>query len=201
MDKREINRGRVLVVEDDPILRDWIVYHCDIFKAEVEMAGNLEEASHLIMERSYHAVITDIYLNEERIPEGLDVVSKANAKGLPVIAMTGHLHSEVAKEATNRGALYLLEKPFTSKQLKIALDNIWDEPRGLHGIAERFFDEHRLSDTEKIIAELLLKGLSSLEIAQLRSVSIKTVKTHISNIFSKCAVKSRAELFNSVIPM
>ncbi|TBL80479.1 response regulator transcription factor [Paenibacillus thalictri] len=53
-----------------------------------------------------------------------------------------------------------------------------------------------LSGREKEVVELLVKGHSNLEIAATLYVSETTVKKHVSNIFRKLDVKSRAQLIN-----
>ena len=50
-----------------------------------------------------------------------------------------------------------------------------------------------LSDREQEVLGLLVSGLSNQEIANRLFVSINTVKTHISRVYSKLQVKSRAQ--------
>ncbi|MEM5768997.1 MAG: LuxR C-terminal-related transcriptional regulator [Bacillota bacterium] len=58
-----------------------------------------------------------------------------------------------------------------------------------------------LSERERQIAALLLKGRTSKLIAAELFLSENTVKTHVKNIYSKLNVRSRAELFNRFDPM
>jgi len=51
-----------------------------------------------------------------------------------------------------------------------------------------------LSKQENIIKELIISGKSNKEIANELFISISTVKTHISNIYSKLNISSRREL-------
>jgi DNA-binding NarL/FixJ family response regulator len=50
-----------------------------------------------------------------------------------------------------------------------------------------------LTHKEEEVLELLRKGLSNREIAKLLGISEKTVKSHLTDIFSKLNVKSRLE--------
>jgi two-component system, cell cycle response regulator len=58
----------------------------------------------------------------------------------------------------------------------------------------KFFDKYRLTQREREVAELLATGNSNNEIAEKTFVGLSTVKKHISAIFLKTGVKSRAEL-------
>ncbi len=55
-------------------------------------------------------------------------------------------------------------------------------------------EEWGLSTTEKEIAVLLMKGMSAKEIAELRSVSEKTVRTHLTSVYKKSKLNNRYEL-------
>lgn len=55
-----------------------------------------------------------------------------------------------------------------------------------------------LSPRERAITELVGKGLTTKQIAELSFVSENTVKQHLKRIFSKLGVNSRAELINIV---
>lgn len=50
----------------------------------------------------------------------------------------------------------------------------------------------KLTKRELEIAELIIKGYTNKQIAELTNISIYTVKTHISNIFCKLNAKNRA---------
>jgi LuxR family maltose regulon positive regulatory protein len=50
-----------------------------------------------------------------------------------------------------------------------------------------------LSDRESEVLDLLVSGLSNQEIAQRLFVSVNTVKTHISHVYGKLGVNSRAQ--------
>ena len=50
-----------------------------------------------------------------------------------------------------------------------------------------------LTDREQEILDLIARGYSNPEIAQALTISSKTVRNHVSNVFSKLQVADRAE--------
>ncbi len=64
----------------------------------------------------------------------------------------------------------------------------------LSAIIHQQFDSWHLSDAEKEIALLLLKGLSLEEIAAVRGRAEKTVRQQASNIYSKAGLDGRHAL-------
>lgn len=61
-------------------------------------------------------------------------------------------------------------------------------------LKKQHFKNYALTEREKEIATLLTKGATYKEITAQLHISMPTVKTHASNIYKKCGVKSRSEL-------
>ena len=59
---------------------------------------------------------------------------------------------------------------------------------------DRFLMKHHISDREREVVFLLLKGKSNKEIEDMLFISLGTVKNHIYNIFKKLKVKNRVQL-------
>ncbi len=59
-----------------------------------------------------------------------------------------------------------------------------------------FIRSFSISPREQEIISLLVQGKSNKEISELLFISFKTVENHIYNIYQKCEVKNRLELFN-----
>lgn len=62
--------------------------------------------------------------------------------------------------------------------------------------ASRPADAFGLTRSEQKVAELLLRGLTYKAIAQELFISYHTVKKHVENIYAKCGVKSRHQLYS-----
>lgn len=72
------------------------------------------------------------------------------------------------------------------KRLSLVNPNI--EPNQQH------FENYLLTEREREIATLLIKGKTYVEISELLFISLPTVKTHSSKIYKKCNVQNRNEL-------
>ena len=55
---------RILVVEDEPHIRDFLVEFLTAFGHRVESAGNGSEALTLLTERSFALIVTDLHMPE-----------------------------------------------------------------------------------------------------------------------------------------
>ncbi|MBK6520894.1 MAG: response regulator transcription factor [Sphingobacteriaceae bacterium] len=60
-------------------------------------------------------------------------------------------------------------------------------------------ESYNLSDREKEVLKLLVEGLEYKEIAQLTSTSPNTIRNHITNIYKKLHVTSKAQAIRKVI--
>src|SRR5581483_669526 len=96
--------------------------------------------------------------------------------------------------ALNDGAAHLIEKPFGAAELTTAIERVLDGG-GARRHIESIFDGARRTEKERTVARHLLRGLSSSEIAALESNSPKTIRQHVSQIYAKCGVSTRAEFF------
>jgi DNA-binding CsgD family transcriptional regulator len=65
-------------------------------------------------------------------------------------------------------------------------------------LASLLMDVYELTDREKEISQLVLRGNSTAEIASRLYVSEQTVQQHLKNIFDKTGVHSRRELVSKV---
>lgn len=66
------------------------------------------------------------------------------------------------------------------------------------GENNELFQKAQLTPREKEVARLLLQGETNSDIAKILYIGLSTVKKHISSIFEKTKVKSRAEFISKV---
>ncbi len=141
-------------------------------------------------------IVTDVVLGADS-RAGLDLMTALRALGVraPVIVITAFADVEKLKFALNEGAAHFLEKPFRAPQLLAAVERVLANHIPLHQAVEELLTRAQLTEKERAVARLLLDGLSSNEIAELQHNSPKTIRQHVTQIYAKCGVASRAQFF------
>jgi DNA-binding NarL/FixJ family response regulator len=143
-------------------------------------------------------VVTDVALGADD-RGGLRLITELKARGVraKVVVITAYADVEKVKFALNEGAAHLLEKPFKAAELVAVIERVLAQGSPSRSL-DALFARARLTDKERIVAEHLLRGLSSSEIAELEKNSPKTIRQHVSQIYAKCGVSTRAEFFRLV---
>jgi two-component system, NtrC family, response regulator AtoC len=113
--------GAVLIVEDEPGLRQGL---CDVVRTmggEALSAAGIGEARAIVAARTVDCVLLDIRLRDG---DGLDYLTelRGTARGVPVIVATAYGDSERTIRAMRDGAFDYLTKPFDLTALRAALD-------------------------------------------------------------------------------
>ena len=111
---------RILVVDDDPGMRDGMAMSLKRSGYFAEQARGGEEALRMVRPGAFDAVVTDL-----RMPgmDGLQLTARLKAvdPSLPVLLITAFGSLESAREAMRLGAFDFLSKPFSPEELTTAL--------------------------------------------------------------------------------
>ena len=118
---------RILVVDDEAMIRDVIRLQLERAGYEVVCAEDGRQAAQLIADESVDLMITDIFMPET---DGYEAIRAARVRrpGLPVIAMSGGAAGvlpdpRLALTTADRlGAVEVLAKPFRSEELTGAVE-------------------------------------------------------------------------------
>ena len=117
---------------------------------------------------------------------------------VPLVLITGHGDISMAVSAVKAGAHDFLEKPFSPDRLIEAIKGAVDktryrlaEDKELQRLASRI---NELSDRQKQVMDLAVKGLSNKEIAQTLQISPRTVETYRAWVMEKTGARNIAEL-------
>jgi DNA-binding NarL/FixJ family response regulator len=189
-------RGTVLLVEDEFDTRELLARA--LIRAGYRCVAAAEPRAALAAARNLDGidiVVTDVVLGTDD-RGGLRVLTELRAIGIraPVIVVTAFADVEKVKFALNHGAAHFLEKPFRASELVDAVERVRGE-KGASATLDGLFARAQLTEKERTVARHLLAGLSSNEIADLEHNSPKTIRQHVSQIYAKCGVGSRAEFF------
>jgi DNA-binding NarL/FixJ family response regulator len=194
---------RVLVVDDHPVFRLGLSALVDGFPG-IEVVGEAEDAASArrrTSELSPDVVIMDVQLPDASGIEATTAVLADNPTvGILMLTMFGDDDSvHAAIRAGARGYLVKGAGPDEIERAIRAVANgemILGAPtahlgRELHRGAARVFPA--LSEREEEVLDLVARGLDNSAIARRLVVSDKTVRNHVSHVFTKLGVASRAE--------
>lgn len=112
-----MNRSKkILVVEDDPLLRDAVCETLEFAGFMVTATGNGRQALEKLDSSEPNLVITDLQMD---VMDGMELLEELKIKspGLPVVMVTAHGSVQKAVEAMRAGASDFLLKPFQAEVL------------------------------------------------------------------------------------
>ena len=195
-----MSKGTVLLVEDEADTRELLARAVERAGYACVAAGGAAEAVAGARAAGFvDVVVTDVVLDGDD-HAGLRLMGALRAAGVhaPVVVITAYADVEKVKLALNGGAAHLLEKPFGAATLVEVIARVQTQGGDVRHAVELVLTRAMLTDKERIVARHLLAGLTSAEIAELEHNSPKTIRQHVSQIYAKCGVGSRAELFRLV---
>jgi two-component system, NarL family, response regulator LiaR len=194
---------RVLIVDDHPMVRSGIR---DFILAYdwMEAVGEAEDGVEAVEFCADHEV--DVVLMDIMMPlmDGSEATRRILALGRPVkiIVLTSFHERDLVQRALKAGATSYLLKNVNAGELSEAIRAAYGGFSTLAPEATRalIHDDRPgsdsgldLTDRERGVLALLVKGLSNLEISEQLSISKATVKYHLTSLFSKLGVKNRVE--------
>ena len=202
-------KTRILIADDHPLLREALREALSDQK-DMEVIGeanNGEEAVELVSQFKPDIVVMDIMMPKL---DGIDA-SKRIKKITPNIAiliLTAYDDDNYVLGLLEAGAAGYLLKSARGQDIVEAIRSIRAGESVLHPHIiekllkraigspteiERAKASDLLSDREVEMLKLLSTGMSNKQIAEQLCLSLRTVKAHLSNIFTKMNVASRSE--------
>lgn len=113
---KDLTMSDVLIVEDDPILREALAETMNLAGHSYLAAKNGKEALAMLERHSPAIVLSDIRMDKLDGQQLLAEIQRRNP-GVPVILMTAHGSVEDAVAAMRQGAVDYLQKPFSAHAL------------------------------------------------------------------------------------
>ncbi|MBI2526195.1 MAG: response regulator transcription factor [Candidatus Rokubacteria bacterium] len=205
---------RVVIVDDHDLVREGIRALLEQDPA-FEVVGETGDGQEAI--RLARRLRPDVLLMDVSLPGGIGGLEAtetivADCPGSKVIILTQYENREYIKRAIRIGARGYLLKRSVAAQLKEAIKTVHAGQRYLHPLAAEELvdlvttgksleedDYDRLTPREKQVFKLLAEGKTSREISKYLTISLKTAMTHRTNIMTKLAMHSRAELIRYAI--
>lgn len=202
---------KILIADDHPVvrrgLRQLIEEHEDL--SVVGEAGDAEGLLALLAQQDPDVVILDLTMPGRH---GLDVLKdiRHERPRLPVLILSMHPEEHFAVRVLRAGAAGYLTKSAAPEELVGAIRKVTSGGKyvsatlaeQLAQFLERDSDgqpHERLTDREYQIMELIASGKRVSEIAELLTLSVKTVSTHRARILEKMGLRNNAELTHYAI--
>lgn len=202
---------RVLIADDQALIREGLELLLGLSPG-IEVVGTAadgDEAVHLVAEREPDVVLMDL-----RMPrcDGVEATRRIvrDHPSTRVVVLTTYADDASIFGALEAGALGYLTKDAGAREIQEAIRTVYAGEALLDpAVQRRLIQQVRgmsppkpapapalpdgLTPREAEVLRLIAEGLSNAEIAQRLVVTEATVKIHINNIFSKTALRDRAQ--------
>ena len=200
-------RGRILVIDDDRMLRQIL---CDILRQwghEAASAANMDAAREAVSRHAYDLIFLDIVFSQHRY-SGFDImkcIRKCQAFS-PVVLITSHPSTGSAVEALRKHAFDYLLKPLRLDELAAVTGRALQyrsrsaEAQELQSrLHMRHIGQVHMTDREREVLGLFAKGFSYAETARHLGIKVTTLQTYTKSIYKKLGVHSRAEAVHEAL--
>src|SRR5438552_1158437 len=158
MNDRETNElPRVLVIDDEPGIRELLSRELVTHGYRVEAAANGQEALEKIEPGKYQVALCDLNMPKLGGLEAMEGIRKRDP-GVEVIMMTGYATVETAVAAMKKGAYDFVQKPFNLKEV-LALVEKSIEKSDLKSIVQQ------LREAKKKLEETQMQLIQSEKLA------------------------------------
>jgi two-component system response regulator PilR (NtrC family) len=151
-----MSEHKVLVVDDEPDIRDLLALTLKRMDLDADTAADLGEARNLLSVGGYDLCLTDMRLPDG---DGLDLVEwiQDNAASVPVAVITAHGNVETAVRALKLGAFDFVSKPVRVGDLRKMVDTALrlEKPKDQPTDDERLIgDSPAMGRVRKMIAKV-----------------------------------------------
>jgi NarL family two-component system response regulator LiaR len=198
---------KVMIVDDHGIVRQGLRTYLDLLEdiTIVAEAENGLDALEKVKQFNPDIVLMDLVMPEM---DGIEATQKISGSypDVKVIVLTSFTEDEKVFSAIKAGAVGYLLKDISPPDLAKAIQAVHKGETHLHPditrkLMNQFVSPKSESETtpddltprEMEVLQLVAHGLSNKELAKKLTISAKTVKTHLSSIFSKLHVSDRTQ--------
>lgn len=205
-DSGEAIMERVLIIDDHPLVRDGLrsVIAVTFDGCEIFEAAGLEDALATLEKQSnFDLILLDLNIPDVKRLDGLRLL-RSRYPILPVVMVSGAFDRAIVREALGAGAAGFIPKSMKRSAIVEALhrvvsgeiympDAIEDGPQESAEETDILNRIGSLTPQQRIVLTHLVHGRLNKQIAHDLSVSMTTVKAHVSAILQKLHVFSRTQ--------
>lgn len=191
---------KVLVVDDHEMVRIGVVSYLSI-QPNIEVVGQASDGQEGV-EKAKKLQPDVILMDLVMAPvDGVEATKRilAEMPNVKIIIVTSFIDDEKVFPAIDAGAYGYLLKTSSAQNILEGIEKVSKgikmfEPQVLQKINNPENHMHlELTSREMEVLLLISKGLSNQEISEQLFISLKTVKTHVSNILEKLNVEDRTQ--------
>lgn len=196
---------KVLIVDDHEMVRLGISTYLSV-QDDIEVVGEADNGA--VGLQKALALHPDVILMDVVMPEmdGIEATKKI-LKDWPaakIIILTSFIDDEKVYPAIEAGAASYILKTSTAEEIAQAIRQTYAgesvlEPEVTTKMMNHISNQNKtelyedLTNREQEVLQLIAQGKSNQEIADALFITLKTVKTHVSNILSKLQVEDRTQ--------
>lgn len=169
----------LLLVEDDPFLRNVTSEHLIRSGYEVKMAINLQMARELFHKHVFDLILLDLTLPDGNGFDWAGELTRTPSKP-PIIFLTSHTDISDVKKGFELGGADYMKKPIEMEELTLRIKRTLSDFNTGSGL-ERQIGEYLYNPTSHL---LTYKGTST-HLGQLQGAVLNDLSAHIGNVVSK----------------
>lgn len=201
----------IVIIDDHPIVRDGVrmILESDPSLHVLGDAASVEDACKVVRKLKPNIILLGINLGSESAIDHIAEIRDCSVNS-KLLVLTGVLDDESNTRAAENGAMGVVLKHQAATTLKNAIRKVNDgevwfdrafTARLIGNVVKRntaeFANNYTMStltEREREIVDLIVEGLVNKDIAKRLDISEKTVRNHLTVIYSKLGVSSRLEL-------
>ena len=203
MVEKDINPIRVMIVDDHLMVRDGLKVFLSVYD-DIKVVGEAqdgEQAVSLCPQVRPDVILMDILMPNMDGPTTTQRI-RADYPSIQVIALTSFIEGDLVQKAIESGAIGYLLKDVHSDNLARAIRDAHSGRATIDSSAAQMLVKtarqslplgHDLTDREREILVLIVAGKTNKGIAEQLTLSVGTVRFHVSNILSKLGASNRTE--------
>ncbi|EGQ1278593.1 TPA: response regulator transcription factor [Staphylococcus pseudintermedius] len=195
---------KIALVDDHFIVRQGLEFLLST-QPQIEVVGSFGEGQALLDALATDQIEPELILVDLVMPEmnGITLIQKLKEQhaGIKILVLTSYVDEEHVMSAMQAGADGYEMKDVDPETLMTSIETVLQGDKVIHKDAQQVMDTvitkphmlNKLSKRETEVLKEMAKGKTNKEIAETLFVSEKTIKTHVSHIFSKLEVTDRTQ--------
>ncbi|EGQ2808981.1 response regulator transcription factor [Staphylococcus pseudintermedius] len=195
---------KIALVDDHFIVRQGLEFLLST-QPQIEVVGSFGEGQALLDALATDQIEPELILVDLVMPEmnGITLIQKLKEQhaDIKILVLTSYVDEEHVMSAMQVGADGYEMKDVDPEALMTSIETVLQGDKVIHKDAQQVMDTvitkphmlNKLSKRETEVLKEMAKGKTNKEIAETLFVSEKTIKTHVSHIFSKLEVTDRTQ--------